>query len=187
MNRINCYNLLRTLSILAIWSQISGAIRSSNRSRKMRADILPPAITKTTIEVLNNHELPHEFWTMSSSYYLEIFYKLNTQPVSIEQITFIAKNGTQSFIRHKPLYDGKRLYSYKFVAAQSILYGISDLNQFFFYVDNDLNIFPAKSYEKDGLAVPSPYEPSYIFKIVVKNLTVSQFKIITRNKNFGEV
>ncbi|KII72862.1 hypothetical protein RF11_15522 [Thelohanellus kitauei] len=140
----------------------------------MRAPILSPTILKTTFDYFENHELPQEFWKLTEKYYLVIFYKLYAEPESIDQITFISKNREKSFISHKPTYIGKPLYSHTFYGAKNILYGISDLNQIFFYADNELNIFPAKPYERDGLAIQSPYDPIYIFKMVVKNLTVSQ-------------
>ncbi|KII72852.1 hypothetical protein RF11_15512 [Thelohanellus kitauei] len=102
-----------------------------------------------------------------------LFYDKYTIPPRITLITFISRHGSKSFFYKRPTYPGQYIYAYKFMANKGVLYGISDLNQTLYYVDKDFNIFPAKKHEMSGLTIPCPYDPAYIIKIIIQNVTVS--------------
>ncbi|KII75162.1 hypothetical protein RF11_10457 [Thelohanellus kitauei] len=120
------------------------------------------------------NELKHQFWTQSHLYFLFLFYPQNQMPARISQIVFVSKDGRTSFSYQRPTYYAKPLYAHQFSATKNVLFGISDLDQTFFYMDKELNIFPAKKYEANEVTIPSSCDPSYIIKIYMKNITLNK-------------
>ncbi|KII63331.1 hypothetical protein RF11_09092 [Thelohanellus kitauei] len=127
---------------------------------------------------MSNHEPPFEFWKLDQKYLMILFHGKYTIPPRITLITFIAKDGSKSFFHNNPTYRGKYIYAHKLMGNKGILSGIHDLNQTFYYVDNDFNIFPAKKHETSGYTIACPYDPAYIIKIIIQNVTVSEINYI---------
>ncbi|KII60369.1 hypothetical protein RF11_04278 [Thelohanellus kitauei] len=91
----------------------------------------------------------------------------------INQILHLSKNDAQSFSQWIPLYDNKPIYVDYLIAIKQFLFGISTVDQIYFYVGGNLQLFSIQEYETNESVFPSNFEPSYIYKLVRKNLTVS--------------
>ncbi|KII72863.1 hypothetical protein RF11_15523 [Thelohanellus kitauei] len=103
-----------------------------------------------------------------------LYVENDTTPVRIKQISYVPKYGGQPIMRYRPTYCRKPLYGHKFFATKEVLYGITDLNTIFFYVDKMFNIIQTNRNQKYGLQMPSPFDPSYIIEILIMTGLVSE-------------
>ncbi|KII62266.1 hypothetical protein RF11_09583 [Thelohanellus kitauei] len=106
---------------------------------------------------------------------------------AVNDIMYVSKNGGWSFNRWIPTYNGNNIHANKFIAIKHVLFGISDINRTFFYVDVDLNIFSVNKHGKDDYIVPSNFDPSFVFKLVKNRFNVSHIIVYVNMITFFNI
>ncbi|KII70291.1 hypothetical protein RF11_15860 [Thelohanellus kitauei] len=123
----------------------------------------------------NNYNLQYIYWEKSTHSFVFLFNKKYKIPWILKQIIYVRDNKRLKWDAWRPMVNNKRLHIDKLVAIKHLLFGISYVNQTFFYVDQQLNVFSAHRFERSYLFEPSDFDPSFIYKLVKINYRVSQF------------
>ncbi|KII72853.1 hypothetical protein RF11_15513 [Thelohanellus kitauei] len=147
---------------------------SGNPSPKSIRNFLNPKFQ----EYLEKYNLRYKFWKDAPNYWLLFFYEKKTESTVSNQILLVSKDGGVSFNRWRPTYNEKPLSVDKFFAAKSAVFGLSEVNQTFFYADKDLNIFFAQRYDENESIILSNFDLAYVIKIVVK-----EFDPLNKNRD----
>ncbi|KII65441.1 hypothetical protein RF11_08092 [Thelohanellus kitauei] len=164
--------LSRALVFWAIYLQICNAIRFWKSKSKINSKLLKPQIK---FRFLEKYNLRYKFWKDAPNYWLLFFYEKKTESTVSNQILLVSKDGGVSFNRWRPTYNEKPLSVDKFFAAKSAVFGLSEVNQTFFYADKDLNIFFAQRYDENESIILSNFDLAYVIKIVVKEFDETFF------------
>ncbi|KII70267.1 hypothetical protein RF11_13505 [Thelohanellus kitauei] len=100
------------------------------------------------------------------------FQRLEYYSNTLSQIIYVLKDGEKSFKLWKPKNRNGSLYINTFMSARNVLFGKSEKDRSFFFIDRDLKIYSTQIYYLNTTIIPSDYDPSYIIKIINKNDTV---------------
>ncbi|KII74890.1 hypothetical protein RF11_14609 [Thelohanellus kitauei] len=122
--------------------------------------------------VIKNFELKYEFWKDAPNVFIFYFERLHDQSNSFNPIMYVLMDGEKVFNRWTPMIDNQPLYVDRFVISKHILFGIADTNRTFFYVHKNLKLYSVQKYETDCSIIPSDYDPSYVMKMIPKNVKV---------------
>ncbi|KII60365.1 hypothetical protein RF11_04274 [Thelohanellus kitauei] len=90
----------------------------------------------------------------------------------INHVIYLSKNGGESFIQWNPIFDNVSIYLDEFVPIKNVLFITSRMNNLYFYANSELNVFSVQKYGKNEQIIPSRFEPSFIYKVVITNDTV---------------
>ncbi|KII63540.1 hypothetical protein RF11_16347 [Thelohanellus kitauei] len=163
-----------TLITLVICFNLCCSIRDVINKHKNIPKHLLPQILKTELTINPDYELEPVYLKGDPNYILLNFHHNTDKSDPKNQILYVWKDGEISLTPWKITIDEKAVYVDEFVAINNILFGVSRLGQQFFYVDNKSNIFSVQTYNIYESVIPSDFEPSYIYKLTAKDITVSQ-------------
>ncbi|KII61119.1 Vacuolar protein sorting/targeting protein 10 [Thelohanellus kitauei] len=148
---------------------------------------MSPKYSWATFEGFEKYDLKYVFWIEAPNYLLIYFRKTNEASDTPNERIYLSKDGGNSFTLWSPTYNGNPIYIDEFVATKNILFGKSNINRLFFYVDSNLKILSAEPLERNELAIPSLFNPPYIIKLVLTDITgVKRVFDLYISRNFGK-
>ncbi|KII63558.1 hypothetical protein RF11_16366 [Thelohanellus kitauei] len=182
----NYVNKISKIFILfVIFFKICYSVRFHQLFHDVTNPLYSPKVTKIKFNDIKNYELKYEFWKSDHNYVIFNFNPKHEMPSAINQKLLVSKDGGRSFNRWRPMVNGIPLYVDQFVAINYALFGISYLNQTFFYADKTLNIFSIQRYETGVFVNPSRIDPAFIYKLVNKGYQVCHILLYIKPHEFS--
>ncbi|KII70310.1 hypothetical protein RF11_15881 [Thelohanellus kitauei] len=121
---------------------------------------------------MKNFELFYVFWEGAPNYLVFCFQEKKDNTV-INQIVKVSEDGGKSFVIWRLADAGKVVYFDQLIPIKDSLFGISSINRTFIYVNSKAEAFSVQRFEANSLIIPSHFLPSFIYKLVKKDASVS--------------